>query len=157
MSITKQKCFGFQHFNYTPKNQNKTLKIQKKKEETNEISLVDVNNISCELIITIDLKKSGDTKKEFYHINYDWKYNGNTQQEIRLAKQLHPLYENEYFLKECNGGAILCKNYISDKVVIHLLNPINNIKNDVASCYCPYEHQIKLFKIVALLNETFKL
>lgn len=151
MSIIKQKCIGFQHFHYTPENQNKTFKIQKKNEETHETTLVDVNNISCELIITVDLKKSGNTEKEFYQINYDWKYNGNTLQEIRLSKQLHPMHENEYFLKECNEGGILCKNHISDNVVTHLLNPINNIKNDVISCYCPYEHQIKLFKIVALL------
>jgi hypothetical protein len=151
MTIIKVEHIGTQNFTYTTENAMFTeFYITVKDETTNEEKQIEVNDISCELKIQIDLK-TYDTNKQYYYINYTWNYNGDTPEKLKLAKKLHPMYCEPRFIRDKNDGEIIYKNKLSQELVKYLLKPLNDLKDVNSDYVCPYSYQKKLLNIVSLL------
>lgn len=151
MTIIKTVHIGTQKFIYTPENAFiNDFYITVKDEKTEEKKQIQINDISCNLKIIINLK-TYDSGEEYYYIKYIWKYNGDTPEKIELAKKLHPMYYENNFISEHNEGEIIYKNKMTQELVKNLLKPIELLKDINSSYTCPYSYQRKLLSIVSIL------
>ena len=150
MTIIKVEHIGTQKFIYTPEIIDETFYITVKDEETNEEKQIEVNDISCELEININLKTYKEDGQRYY-INYVHTYNGDTKEKRQLAQKLHPMYNNMHFMENDHEQSIIYKNTLTDKLVNYLLKPFDDLRDVNSEYHSSYEYQKQLLDVVSVL------
>jgi hypothetical protein len=120
---------------YNPENNPKLWSDKFKKNKKNH---------NCTMKICID-KHIVNKKHESYDIKFYCEYNGENKEEKKLARKLHPMFDNKDFMEYSYTSDGMPVNKKNSTVVKHLLTPVDELYDVSGNITC-YEYHKSLLK-----------